>query len=306
MGQQPREARRAATAKETALQILPRGVPLPEPMYRDEESELWRRHCRGDGEATRRLVLGTMRLVLKIALEYKDKTQQPVADLVQEGALGVLRALETYDPQHGTRFQSYAAFWIRAYVMDFVARHARMVRLDTTRTRRKLYAGMGKARALLSAVDGAEPTRGQLAAAMDVPERDVEEMQALLSAPEAPLDDLRVRALAAPGELADESIERHQVRAVVASAVRSFERGLDPREKDILRGRVLSDVPKALGSLARTYGLSRERVRQIDERLRRALADHLRSRPGLEHLRDVRARRGSQNRPPRARPEARA
>jgi len=252
-----------------------------------EERELarrwWEEH---DVEAARRLVLANLRFVVKIANEYRGYGLRPM-DLIQEGNLGLMVAVKRFDPGRGTRLISYAVYWIRAYVLAYIMRNWRLVRLGTTRAQRKLFYNMRKVQRELKQLDGDEAaaTPEAVGRALGVASGEVIDMDRLLGGRDLSLDqparadgedDRTVVEVLPSGEPDPEQIvaagedgelRRHRVQAAL--------RRLNDRERDLVQRRYLADDPPSLADLAREQGLSRERVRQIEaralEKLRGAL-----------------------------------
>jgi RNA polymerase sigma-32 factor len=253
------------------------------PISREEEHELavrWRET--GDVEAARRLVLANLRLVVKIAMEYR-RAWTNTLDLIQEGNVGLLQATHRFDPDQGVKLASYAAYWIRAYVLKFILDNIRLVRLGRTRAERKLFFRLNKERRELER-RGFEAGPRLLAERLDVSERDVTDMQARLSEPElslnapvrrdesaAELGDFVASAAASP----EQGVGDAQMREVFLERVREFAKELDLRDRRILDERILSEEPRTLQELGAEFGVTRERVRQLEARLVARLSEYL-------------------------------
>jgi RNA polymerase sigma-32 factor len=253
------------------------------PISREEEHELavrWRET--GDVEAARRLVLANLRLVVKIAMEYR-RAWTNTLDLIQEGNVGLLQATHRFDPDQGVKLASYAAYWIRAYVLKFILDNIRLVRLGRTRAERKLFFRLNKERRELER-RGFEAGPRLLAERLDVSERDVTDMQARLSEPElslnapvrrdesaAELGDFVASAAASP----EQGVGDAQLREVFLERVREFAKELDLRDRRILDERILSEEPRTLQELGVEFGVTRERVRQLEARLVTRLSEYL-------------------------------
>lgn len=233
----------------------------------------WREHR--DEAASRRLVLSNMRAVIKIASEFSNQ-HAAFADLVQEGTLGLLKAVERFDPERGTRFLSYAAWWIRAFIRDYLLRTRSLVRLGTTQRQRTVYSRLGKARAVV-AREGltGEARLTRLSELIGVDAGTVESMEARLGgydvSLDAPLGDEGDSAnrgdfLEDPGEGPEDRYEReegeHHDRGDLAAAVDA----LPPREREIVERRHLAEQPETLQEVGERLGISRERVRQLEVR----------------------------------------
>ncbi|MDB4977518.1 MAG: polymerase sigma factor RpoH, partial [Myxococcaceae bacterium] len=140
----------------------------------------------GDLDAARQLVTSNLRLVVKIAYDYR-RAYRNVMDLIQEGNIGLMQAVKKYDPYKGVKLSSYAAWWIRAYILRFILNNWRLVKLGTTQAQRKLFFNLSKEKARLSAM-GIEPTAETIAKSLDVSVEDVNSMDRRLSAGEMSLD----------------------------------------------------------------------------------------------------------------------
>ncbi len=250
----------------------------------EEEKELTTRYVANrDPEDGRKLVTSNLRLVVKIARDYKA-TRAPLIDLVQEGNLGLLHAAEKYDPERGVRFASYAAFWIRAYILRHVLANHSMVKLGTTAAQRKLYYNLKKEAGKLEQ-QGIKPTSKRIAANLDVETAEVELMRGRLAGGhevsfEAPAgDDGEGRSLAEVLEdgrgNAEEWAARAEVRTMLLKALDEFAATLDARQRKIWEERSRADDPKPLRQLGEELGLSAERCRQIEHRMLRRLRRHL-------------------------------
>ena len=253
------------------------------PISREQEHALalrWREQ--GDLEAARLLVLANLRLVVKIALEYR-RAWSNTLDLIQEGNLGLLQATQRFDPYQGVKLASYAAYWIRAYILKYVLDNVRMVRLGKTRAERKLFFRLNKERRELER-RGFEAEPKLLAARLEVSERDVTEMQQRLAEPELSLNAPVRRDepgaeigdfVAGAGPSAEQDVADAQMREVFLSRVQEFAKELDERDRTILDQRILAEEPKTLQELGAEFGVSRERVRQLEARLVARIAEYL-------------------------------
>jgi RNA polymerase sigma-32 factor len=253
------------------------------PISREEEHELavrWRE--RGDLEAARRLVLANLRLVVKIAMDYR-RAWTNTLDLIQEGNVGLLQATHRFDPYQGVKLSSYAAYWIRAYILKYILDNIRMVRLGKTRAERKLFFRLNKERRELER-RGFEPGPKLLAERLGVSERDVTDMEQRLSEPELALNAPVRRDggsaelgdfVAGAGTTAEQDVGDAQMRRVFMNRVREFAKELDERDRRILEERILSEEPRTLQELGEAFGVTRERVRQLEARLVARLSEYL-------------------------------
>ena len=243
----------------------------------DEERQLGHAaRDRGDLNAARRLVVHNLRLVVAIAYQYRQAWLN-VLDLFQEGSVGLMEAVRRWDPEVGTRFGSYAAYWIRAYVLRFLMTNARLIHVGNTRAGRKLFFRLEKERQkLLSA--GFDPTPKLLAAKLDVNEADLVEVSSHLASREVsfePRPDDEGVSLAERISRHEPSPEDQAARSELAKAVRGlmtdFENGLsDDRERAIWREHLATSAaePVALAALGERFGVSKQRMGQIADKLK--------------------------------------
>jgi RNA polymerase sigma-32 factor len=254
-------------------------------LERDEERKLARRYRKtGNPAAARKLVTANLRLVVKLAHEYK-RAHHDLRDLIQEGNLGLLAALDKFDPERNVRFPSYAAWWIRAYMLRFVVNDFSLVKVGTSPMQRKLFFNLKKEKRKLEAA-GFVPTTARLAQALQAPERDVIDMDLRLQANEVRLDAPAFRddgesrskldELSADGdERPDELAESGEFRARLRDSLREFGRSLEGRERTLFDERLMSEQPKSLQEIGAGYGISRERARQVEKALLGRLRKHL-------------------------------
>jgi RNA polymerase sigma-32 factor len=250
-----------------------------------EEISLAREYRRtGDRRHLDRLVEGNLRLVVKIARDYR-RTRIPFEDLVQEGNLGLLHAVRHFDPERGVRLSTYSAWWIRAYMLRAALAGARLVKLGTTEAQRKLFFRLRKEQARLAA-QGIEPDPQALARELGVPVAAVTEMAHRLGARESSLDvgdegQARRATLAATGEAPEEAVANAELRARVRASVARFAAGLGARDRELFEQRWLTDEPCTLADFGGATGISRERARQLEARLLRRLREQLVSDDGI-------------------------
>jgi RNA polymerase sigma-32 factor len=253
------------------------------PISREEERRLALRWTeQGDVEAARRLVLSNLRLVVKIAMEYR-RAWMNTLDLIQDGNLGLLEAVQRFDPQQGVKLSTYAAYWIRAYILKYILDNFRIVRLGTTRAQRKLFFRLNKEKRALEQ-QGFEVEPRLLAERLDVSEADVADMEQRLSQSDLSFNAPTRRDdsgsefgdfIPARGESAEQSVGDEQLRAVFLEKVYEFAATLDERDRKLVDERVLAENPKTLAELGEELGISRERVRQLEARLVDRLREYL-------------------------------
>jgi RNA polymerase sigma-32 factor len=243
----------------------------------EEEYELAVRHYEeGDIPSAHRLVTSNLRLVVKIANDFRQ-AHINMLDLIQEGNAGLMQAVKKFNPYKGVKLSTYAAWWIRAYILKHIMDNKSQVRIGTTAAQRKLFFNLKKeAEKLLQEYDHIDTKL--LAESLDVKERDVIEMQKRLSAPDLSLDaplrtddgsDAATRGsvIAAEIEPADEMLANNQLRALFAEHLEEFKATLRERDLEIFNDRLLSEQPLTLQEVGDRYGISRERARQIEARI---------------------------------------
>lgn len=238
----------------------------------DEERALadrWR--ATGDRDALHRLVRSQMGLVIHMAVAYRH-SGPAMEDIVQEGFIGLTVAARRFDPSRGARLSTFASFWVRAYMINFVVRSHGPVRIGTTRGQRKVFFGLGRARRLLESGSEAASTES-IAAALGVDPAEVTAMVPRLSVRDVALDASRSDSdgrpssaflacdLPSPEESMTEAEEARARHEVLARGLAT----LDERERAIVRARHLAPMGATLSTLGKKFGVSRERVRQIEE-----------------------------------------
>ena len=243
-----------------------------------------------DPAVAARLVTANLRLVVKIAYEYR-RAYKNIMDLIQEGNIGLMQAVKRYDPYRGVKLSSYAAWWIRAYILRFILNNWRLVKLGTTQAQRKLFFNLRKKRNELQAL-GIDPTNAEIAKQLDVPENEVEEMDARLQASEksldAPVGDSEGRAIAkvdmmpSAGEGPEALLADGELQALLKDKLTEFRKTLVGKDKElaIFEDRLVADEPLTLQELGDRFGISRERVRQLEQRLTGKLREFLREQMG--------------------------
>lgn len=232
---------------------------------------------KGDRQAVTQLVLSHLRLAVSIAMEYKNLPFN-IMDLIQEGNVGLMQAVKKFDPYKNVRVSTYAAWWIRAYILRHILQNWRLVRIGTTEAQRKLFFQLSKERERLEKM-GHEAGTKLLADRLSVKEREVIEMQQRLGHQELSLDEpVGVESdepladiIPSDQEGADEKLADEQLKALFQSKLKEFSKTLKPREREILSDRILSENPKTLEAFGTKFRISKERVRQLEENLLKKL-----------------------------------
>ena len=252
-------------------------------LSREEEHDLALRYIQhGDSFAAYRLVLANLRLVVIIAREYQRNVQN-IMDLIQEGNIGLLEAVKKFDPFRGIRFSSYASYWVRAYMLRFIINNIRLVKIGTTQAQRKLFFNLVKERERLER-EGFVPEAKLLAERLNVKIGEVLEMEQRLALPDlsadAPLnrDDDTVDmygVLPDAGETSEDAVVRQEFALKLRSALDEFEKTADAKEKAIIEQRLFAEESITLQEIADQFGVTRERIRQIENRLKNKLKEYL-------------------------------
>ena len=244
---------------------------------REEQSLARRWRDEGDTDAAHKLVTSHLRLVAKIAMKYRGYGL-PVADLVSEGSIGLMKAVKKFDPDLGFRLSTYAMWWIRASITEYVLKSWSMVKLGTLASQKKLFFSLRSIKSRLNILDSGELTpeqADQLSEIMNVSSVDITNMNRRLSSRDlslnAPLstdeggiefqDTLISKGLSPELQFAESEELSHHSEILMRAM-----QALPERERDILAERRLSDAPQTLEVLGKKYGISRERIRQLEVR----------------------------------------
>lgn len=242
----------------------------------------------GDLNAAKSLVQANLRLVVKIAFEYRSLYSN-VLDLIQEGNIGLMKAVSKFDPTKGARLGYYASWWIRSYILKYLLDNFRLVKIGTTQAQKKLFYHLMREKERLEA-QGLLAGPKLLAEKLNVREKDVIEMEQRLSGRGAEMsidtpmggdgDEGSSRAthgdyLVDAQESVDEKLARNQLIEIIRNKLPLFEKTLNVREKQLLHDRILAEEPKTLQEVADLYGLTRERARQIEAKVVSKLREFL-------------------------------
>jgi RNA polymerase sigma-32 factor len=251
-------------------------------LSREEERELGLRWIeQKDRAAFDKLVRSNLRFVIKVASAQRNRGI-PLEDLIQEGNLGLIQAVEKFDPRRGVRLLTYALWWIRAYLRKYIMRQSSVVKFGTTRAHRRMLSNLGRAQRHLARHSGpdaaADPER--IATLLEVDAECVREVMwframqdVSLNAPiGGDMDEVELQdRIPDPSPLPDQRIEEADTSRLASEEVgRALER-LCERERTIISGRLLCDDPMTLQDLGERYGISRERARQIEQSARARL-----------------------------------
>ena len=241
-------------------------------LSREQEHQLAVRYRRdGDLDAAHQLICANLRFVVKVANEYRGYGMK-LLDLVQEGNIGLMMAVKKFNPERGTRLISYAVWWIRAYIQNFVIRSWSLVKIGTTQTQKKLFFKLGQARSALVRLTGEENSE-DLARELTVRDEEVEQMAVRMAGRDTSLDvELLegdgyslLEALADDRDSQEEILLQREEEHRLSRQVREALGDLNRRERRIVHDRILAEQPRTLQELADDYGISRERVRQLEK-----------------------------------------
>ena len=255
--------------------------PLLKP---DEEHELALRvRDHNDPDAAFRLVSSHLRLVVRIAMDFQRRWMQNVLDLVQEGNVGLMRAVNKFDPDKGIKFSYYASFWIKAYILKFIMDNWRMVKIGTTQVQRKLFYNLNRERQKLI-VQGFDPDAAMLSERLGVTEDQINEMDQRLASTDMSLNmpvgedaggATRMDFLPALGPGIEDSLAQDEIASLVRNKLKTILPKLNEKELYILHNRLLTDEPVTLREIGERYNVTRERVRQLEARLLEKIRQHL-------------------------------
>jgi len=251
-----------------------RRFPMLEPQEEFMLAKRWREH--GDRDAAHKLVTSHLRLVAKIAMGYRGYGL-PIGEVISEGNVGLMQAVKRFDPDKGFRLATYAMWWIRAAIQEYILRSWSLVKMGTTAAQKRLFFNLRKAKSRISALEEGDLRPDQLkqiATQLGVTEQEVTDMNRRLSG-DASLN-APIRTEAESGEWQDWLVDEHDSQETVLAeseeldnrreALKSALSVLNDRERRIFEARRLADDPVTLEELAAEFGVSRERVRQIEVR----------------------------------------
>ena len=239
----------------------------------EEEKELAIRLTEtGDVDAAYQLTTANLMLVVKIAMTFKREWQN-VMDLVQEGNIGLMKAVKNFDPFRGVRLSAYATWWIKSYILKYILDNWRLVRVGTTNSRRKLLFNLKKEKERLER-EGFDPSTKLLAEHFGVDENEIIDVEASIGAVDVSMDTpTRADSSMTPaqslsdGKSLEKRAEIDQFREIFQQKIEGFKSELKPGEIEILEKRVLSESPQSLQELGDERGVTREAVRQAEQRL---------------------------------------
>jgi RNA polymerase sigma-32 factor len=253
----------------------------------EEEFQLAVRYYKyKDIAAAHKLITSNLRFVVKVALEYRSYGVKLV-DLIQEGNIGLMMAVKKFNPYKGYRFISYAIWWIRAYIQNFIIKTWSLVKIGTTQAQKKLFYKIGKIRKALESGDGDEKKYEVLAKDFDVDKEDIMEMEQRMASRDLSLDSpfdeegelTHLELLQEESPNQEEMLARQQEEEIREREVQKALKRLNEKEAYVIKHRIMADEPLTLQEIGNHLKLSRERVRQIEsealKKLRREISSSL-------------------------------
>ena len=244
-------------------------------LTREQEIELGRRIQEdNDQEAAYIMTTSNLRLVVKIALEFQRIWMQNLLDLIQEGNIGLVRAVKKFDPYKNVKFSYYASFWIKAYILKFIMDNWRLVKIGTTQGQRKLFFRLKKEKQMLIE-QGFDPKPKLLSERLGVSEQEVVDMDQRLANWDLSLDEPlkddsnteRIEFINVDSDSSEDLLAKKEIEDILYTKVDEFKKTLNERELDIFDRRIFSDSPETLQEIGEVYNISRERVRQIENNI---------------------------------------
>ncbi|MBP9675072.1 MAG: RNA polymerase factor sigma-32 [Bacteriovoracaceae bacterium] len=258
-----------------SLQLYIKEISRYDLLSPEEEETLTRTLIEsGDIEIAKKLVKANLRLVVKIAMEYRHSYSN-VLDLIQEGNIGLMKAVSKFDPDKGAKLSYYASWWIRSYILKFILDNFRLIKIGTTAEQKRLFYNLLKEKDRLMKM-GIDPKVKLLSENLGVSEKAVTQMEQRLLGPseEIVLDTYSEDGqptlsdiIADPQTSLEEQVAQGQELDILNRNLKSFVENLPSRDKEIFKKRLLSETPASLQAIATEYGVSRERIRQVEERL---------------------------------------
>ena len=261
-------------------------IPL---LSQEEEFELAVRYKKhNDINAVQKLITSNLRFVVKVAFEYKSYGIK-ILDLIQEGNIGLMMAVKKFDPYRGYRFISYAIWWIRAYIQNFIIKNWSLVKIGTTQAQKKLFYKIGKVRKALEANQEKEKKYELVANDLAVAKEDIIEMEQRMSARDlsldAPFDDGQELShfdlLKETSPNQEEVFGDEEEKQILGKEVRDAMKRLNDKEEYVIKNRIMADSPLTLQEIGHHLKLSRERVRQIESEALKKLKKEMSPRVSL-------------------------
>ncbi len=225
-----------------------------------------------DVAAAEKLIVSNLRFVVKIAHEYRNYGFK-LSDLIQEGNIGLIHAVKKFDPYKGYRLISYAVWWIRAYIQNYLMKSWSIVKIGTTQAQRKLFFKLNQTRKELESMSKKNPEFSEIATSLGVKNSEVEEMDLRMGSRDVSLNEIindessdsHIDFLAYEGDDQEVSLIKEEEKSLVQRDIAGALANLNERESYIILNRVMADDPKTLQEIGSKYNISRERARQIEK-----------------------------------------
>ncbi|MCD6225332.1 MAG: RNA polymerase factor sigma-32 [Deltaproteobacteria bacterium] len=252
-------------------------------LTREEEKKFGKRiQEENDNEAAYILTTSNLRLVVKIAMEFQRNWMQNLLDLIQEGNVGLMKAVQKFDPYKNVKFSYYASFWIKAYILKFIMDNWRLVKIGTTQGQRKLFFKLKKEKQKLID-DGFDPKPKLLSKKLGVSEREIIDMDQRLDGWDLSLDATvnddsdtkRSEIINIDTASIEDQFAKKEINVLLNDKLVKFKKNMTERELDIFNLRIFSDDPVTLQKIGDRYNISRERVRQIEKNIIKKMKDFL-------------------------------
>ncbi|RUA01966.1 MAG: RNA polymerase subunit sigma-70, partial [Deltaproteobacteria bacterium] len=229
---------------------------------------------KGDVDAAYKLITSNLRLVVKIAMDFQRHWMQNLMDLIQEGNIGLMQAVKKFDPYRGYKFSYYASFWIKAYILKFIMDNWRLVKIGTTQGQRKLFFKLKKEKQKLID-EGFDPKPKLLSERLGVTEKEIVHMDQRLNSWDVSLDapvkedsdTEKIDLLNLDDESVEDQVAQKEIESLLHKKINRFKKKMTPREIYIFEKRIFSESPATLQEIGDLYGISRERVRQIEKNI---------------------------------------
>ncbi len=273
------------TAKTDPLTAYLARLNYIEPLPAEKQQELAERYVNEkDVNAAKMLILTNLRLVVKLSREYQRRWTN-LLDLIQEGNVGLSEAVIRYDPYRGVKFTSYAQYWIRAMILNYLMNHLHPVKIGSSRAGRKLFYNLKKARRALIKQGHTNPSPALIAEYLDVDEKEVVRVSAQLDAPPVYLDAQAPghekttvgELMESGGSSPEDNVSASEFSTRLREVIEGFgdDKLKDDREKAIWKERMIAESPKSLVELGDEWGVSKERIRQVEVQIRKNFKKYL-------------------------------
>jgi len=258
-------------------------------LTREEEFKLAVKYRKyNDIEAAHQLITSNLRFVVKVVFEYKSYGVK-LQDLIQEGNIGLMMAVKKFNPYKGYRFISYAIWWIRAYIQNFIIKTWSLVKIGTTQAQKKLFYKIGKVRKALESDGADEKKYERLARDLDVAKEDIIEMEQRMSSRDLSLDTpfdegqelTHLELLREDSLNQEEAIAQEEEKKIREREVQNAMKRLNEKEVYVIKNRIMAEEPQTLQEIGGHLKLSRERVRQIESEALNKLKREFGTRPEL-------------------------